>query len=74
MTDPGNDMEFRSKERMKWPCDNEKGYLYAYEGDGCGPSKPYCQRTSVMRGLSFALLASGTTGGVCVHKGGGDLR
>lgn len=45
----------------------EGGLVEVHEGDGVSPSRPWAQRRSVIRGTSFAIIASGTTGGVCVR-------
>jgi len=52
-------------EVMMYPQAN--GMVPVHEGDGVMPSRPYCARKTVMNGASFAIIASGTTGGVCVR-------
>lgn len=61
-----------SEDFIKWPCDNKKGYLKAYEGDACGFAyAPNMMQKSVLHGVSFALLTKRGGGSVRRREGGG---
>ena len=59
---------------LLWACDTVKGrkcgYFEAYEYDAVSPSRPHAQFCSVFGSVCSALMASGTTSGVCVRKNG----
>ena len=50
---------------IPWPCNNRFGYVRVKHGDGVVPERPYCVRMTKMDQVSFALMASGSTNGVC---------
>lgn len=57
-----------TEDSIEWP--QLGGSVEVHEGDGVIPSRPHSSRKSVLDQTAFAVIASGTTGGVCVRDNG----